>query len=60
MVQERRSMKDSNNKKLTSIYVKEKYKNGTSKEYYKFFDLKKNIIVERTEIIRNLKNKKGK
>lgn len=55
MVQERRSMKDSNNKKLTSIYVKEKYKNGTSKEYYKFFDLKKNIIVERTEIIRNLK-----
>lgn len=53
MVQERGNM--NKNKKLTSIYVKEKRQNGTTREYYKFIDYKKKVIVERTEIIKKIK-----
>ena len=50
----------NNNKKVTSIYVKNRKQDGTSREYYKFIDYKRKIIVERTEIIRKLKSKRKK
>ena len=60
-MQEGRKMKGSNNnKKVTSIYVKNRKQDGTSREYYKFIDYKRKTIVERTEIIRKLKSKRKK